>query len=421
MSLSPNYFKNNILENHQQNPEQLIAWLEGEPLFTHLQEIADYDDVELELPKLPYWQQILRHLRHLFWVNADSLYGRSHVTSELVTEAAGTATTLSIANLINTLTAYPYLYYAFADLGGGGTVLAMLIGILLNKSGNTLGESVCRNRYPGGAIASLGGAVLLNLLLTVFSGSGVELLLNQSGLAEQHSQRLIQEKVMDTTLQEQILDQYQERSQQAQTDCQVILNDLINLNPEHPNRDLLYQRAYGTWGERNRNWSQMSIVNLPLCHKAAHLEQEAQVYENNFKKEKETKQTEINSYGSALLYLQTVHPDIYRINFAEDGQLLSGLEASRLALQRFAQKVGSGDLSGLGFSLFFFMLSLVTSSVAMVKVAMFARREDVLLSWDPVIYQIREELFHRVGQGLYQSYESDVLLEPALLNGELTE
>lgn len=52
---------------------------------------------------------------------------------------------------------------------------------------------------------------------------------------------------------------------------------------------------------------------------------------------------------------------------------------------------------------------------------MFARREDVLLSWDPVIYQIREELFHRVGQGLYQSYESDVLLEPALLNGELTE
>ncbi|OLP15923.1 hypothetical protein BST81_23645 [Leptolyngbya sp. 'hensonii'] len=415
MPLSSNDSKHSILENQEQHPEQIIDYLKGEPALAPLWEIA-VSEGELKLPQPPLWKKLLKPLTDVAWADAETLYGRSYVTPELVTEAKTTATILSTANLINILTTYPYLYYAFAGMGGSGTVLAVVLGILLNKTGNALGEAACRNRHPKGAIAALAGTILLNVVLTLTAGPGTELLLNSSGLAEQRGRELIQEKVLDTTLQEQNLAQRQEWLKAAQADCQGVLDELHALAPDHPNRDLLYQRAYGTWSERDRDWNQVPTTNLPLCRKAAQLEQEVQVYATKLQTEQEAKQAEIHRHGTALLYLKAVHPDIYHTYFDEYGQIRSGLEASRLSLQGFTQKFSTGDLADLGFPLFYFVISLVTSGVAIAKVATFARRKDVLRSWDPAIYQLREELFYRAGKGLQQREYQDVA---ALPNGKV--
>ena len=125
MSLSPKNVAQNVFESHEKHSEQLIHWLEAQPEFAHLREIAASDG-ELKLPQPPRWKRFLNHLKNLVWTDESALYGRSDVEPNLIDEAKTTATTLSAANLINTLTAYPYLYYAFAGLGGGGTPLEKL-------------------------------------------------------------------------------------------------------------------------------------------------------------------------------------------------------------------------------------------------------------------------------------------------------
>jgi hypothetical protein len=419
MSKSPKKpSRQDLLESQEKNPKQCIHWLEAQPEFTELQKIAASDD-ELKLPKPPLRQRIFKYLKDIFWTDESALYGRSCVDPNLINEAKTTATIVSTANLINVVTTYPYLEYAFVDMGGTGIALAVFVGILLNKISNAFGEAACRNRHRGEALTGWVGLVLINILLTLTAGPGVELLLDPQGLAERRSQELLQ-KVLDTSLQEQNLTQRQERANLAQANCQAILNDLKALPPKHPNRDLLYQQAYGTWGERNRDWNQVELTNLPLCRKASRLDEEAQAYADKIQAEREAKQTEIHRYGSGLLYLKAVHPDMYRINFDENSQLRSGLEASRLSLQGFAQKLSTGDVSELGFALFFFTVSLVTSGAAVAKVATFARRQDVLRSWNPTLYQLREELFYRVDKGIHQELHEPESQETSVpLNGNV--
>ncbi|MBE9117255.1 hypothetical protein IQ249_15245 [Lusitaniella coriacea LEGE 07157] len=418
MSPSPKKLTDSILKSQNQTSEQMLRWLEAKPEFAHLREIAASEG-ELKQPQPPQWQRALKSLKTLVWTEGSTLYGRSDVNPNLIQEAKTTATTLSAANLLNTLTAYPYLYYAFAGLGGLGAVLTLLMGVLLTKTGNTLGETACRNSHRGEALTGLVGVVLLNLVLTLTSGPGIELLLDPPGLAERRGQELIREKVLDTHLQEQNLAQRQERANLAQADCQAILQDLKALPADSLNRDLLYQQAYGTWGERNRDWSQVALINLPLCRKAARIEQEAQLYAEQIQSEREAKQAEIQRYGSSLLYLKAVRPDIYRTHFDEDGQLRSGLEASRLSLQGFAQKLSAGDVSQLGFPLFFFTVSLVTSGIAIAKLAFYAQRQDVRRSWDLELYQLREELFYQVLNGLHPPDEPVEQEQSASHNGRV--
>lgn len=405
MTLFPIYLKRHILKENEKHPEQLIHWLEGDSRFDALCKIAA-SEADLQLPQPSLWKQLLGLFQPIVWTDAKRFYGRSHVTPELVTEAETTATTIGVANLLNTLTTYPYLCYVFANAPNGlGVLLAGGLGLLLNKVGNKCGEAACRHRYRKGAIAAVGGAALLNMVLTLTAGPGVELLLNGSGLAERRGQELIQKNILDTTLSDKALAKRQEWAKTAQTECQTILERLHDLPPNHPNRDLLYEQAYGLWKDRNRDWSQVATSSLPLCHKAAQLEEAAQTYAAKIQTEQEAKHAEIRRYGSALLYLQAVHPNIYRTHFDQEGLLRSGLVASRLSLQGFAQKLMGGDVADLGFPLFFFILSSVTSGIALVNVTLFGQRKDALRSWDPELYQLREELFYRVERGLYQAQD----------------
>lgn len=406
MLLSPKRAYQFILEHQKNNPEQMVRWLESQGEFTHLQKIAASDG-ELKLPPVPVWKRPFEFVKNQLWTQEDTLYGRSYTTDNVICEAKKTATTLSAANLINILTAYPYLYFVFVDLGGIGIALSVIMGGLLNKTANTFGESACRSQQKGEAKAGLAGFILLNLVFTLTAPPGIELLLDPGGLAERRGEELVREKVLATPLQDRELAQRRERVEETKAACQTILDQLNALPEDAPNRDLLYQQAHGTWGERNRNWSQVPIENLPVCQKATRLEEESVEYAGTIQALKEVREREVREYGSPLLYFRAVRPDIYRANFDADGQLISGLEASRLALHSFIEKLVAGDVSHLGFPLFFFVLSLITSGVSVARIFYYSRQHEVVRSWNTDIYDIREELFNAIVRGIHQISEAE--------------
>jgi hypothetical protein len=418
MTPPPKKLADQILNTEEKSPEQMYRWVEMQPEFDELQRIVTSDG-KLKLPKPTFWQQPLKFVKSMLWMDESTLYGRAWVDPNLVSAAKTTATTLSVANLINTLSTIPYLLYAFADLGGIGTVLSATVGLLLNQMGNTLGEAACLHQNRKEARTGLVGFLLLNLVLTLASGPGIELLLDPSGLAERRSREIVREKVLDNSIGERNLAERQEKVREAQEKCDTVVGEIKAAAADNPNRDFFYNQAYGLWSERNRNWGQVPLTDLPLCRKAERLEEETQIYAERIRSELEAHHEEIHRYGSDLLYLQAVRPDIYRMNFHENGVLRSGLVASRLSIQGFAEKLGSGDLSDLGFPLFFFAISLVTSGIAVAKVAFYAQREDVERSWDSELYQVREELFDRILKGLDSIEEPQSQELPASLNGSV--
>ena len=91
------------------------------------------------------------------------------------------------------------------------------------------------------------------------------------------------------------------------------------------------------------------------------------------------------------------------------------MDASRIAIENFTGKLSSGALTSLGFPFFFFALSLVTSGFTVAKVGIFSRRDDVLLSWEPEAYELRESMYDNVLQGLHTLYDQNPPSDPGII------
>ena len=66
---------------------------------------------------------------------------------------------------------------------------------------------------------------------------------------------------------------------------------------------------------------------------------------------------------------------------------------SRIAIENFLSRFVKGQWTALGFSLFFFALSLATSGVSVWKIATFSNRRDVALSHDSSISTSEKSCF----------------------------
>jgi single-stranded DNA-specific DHH superfamily exonuclease len=93
-------------------------------------------------------------------------------------------------------------------------------------------------------------------------------------------------------------------------------------------------------------------------------------------------------------------PQVYRLNFTEEDQIASGVEAVRLATQNFFGKLLTGQLASLGFSLFFFSLSVITSAAAVLMTLRYAQRDDVQMSWNEEVKEQRDRWLDQMWQEL---------------------
>lgn len=365
-----------LLHHIQSNPE----------ICEKIRNIAANDDpsnaqkhIDLAVKLLLYW----------FNANPDDFHGTAYVTQELRDHAKLTAKVVSASGLIDFLSNWPILFFLFSTLG---TPWALVISFGLNvwllqicnyTATAASGRKLENRSWAGWATASL---ISLNILQTMASGVGIELLNNQTTLSQLRAAELKLEgdkRVEDlkkfTSPQ---LDSFRHRCETGKKE----LNQKMNSDSGY---DALYESLYGTWAERNRNWSSVEPESRPICVQANFLEQEAFRYYEQAKADWEQLKAD-NILMDNLTFVKQSLPDLYAQHFTEKGLLRSGVDATRLATQNFFGKIANLQFLDLGLSLYVFGISAITSFAACTMAIAHANRPDTQMSRDENVIRERD-------------------------------
>jgi hypothetical protein len=382
--------------NHQNNPsfasgkngKDFIKSIENNPQYQHLVEKAK---APLEKPEKPsFLQETLKLILELIIANSRDFHGQAFVSENLVKDAKNTARLVTVSSAIDASGNFSLVFYAFKDMGVLAIPFTLLTTALILKFTNDTAAAASARKSQGKAWSNLGivGFILMSVLQSIVSGIGMELLLNQSGLSQFKAQQLIQEQTQRVeSLQEIDNPQYKD----ALTRCKNGEKELNSfVDKEHPRRNSLYVQLYGTYEQHNANWNNVSVEQLPLCRQVDRLRQEAYQPYEIAKKHWQQLLIDRASMGNDLAFIQEKMPLVYRQHFTASGKLDSGIEATRLAILSFISKWTGGEWAGLGFSLFFLLLSIVTSGVACGSTITLSYRKDTQKSFSETVQLHRD-------------------------------
>jgi hypothetical protein len=321
----------------------------------------------------------LLFLKNLLFANADEFHGQNLVTDELVDHSRLTARVVSIGSLLNSITNQPILFFAFKDFGNVFAIGASLVlNLLIIKFTNDNGTAVAGRKSGNRAWARTGAAAILamSLLQSVAAGVGSEALNNRPQLARLKALELIERQ--SRNLEDMPVTSIE--VERARQDYEATLREYQNTPKDDPKWDALYVKLFGRWVERHRDWSQVSPENLPLEQRVLRLEKQAAKPKREARQAWAQKLARRQQIGDDVLFLEQEMPQLFARHFNENYELHSGTETIRLAAINLYNKLMHFDLAGLGFPLFFLILSMATSGAACWLVLAHARREDTEMS-----------------------------------------
>jgi hypothetical protein len=369
-------------QNVRVSVKNLISSIEGDPKYQHLVEQANKPLKPRE--KQTELQQFGSFIKGLVIANSKDLHGQAFVSRNLEKDAEKTANAVSVSSVLDALSNYPILFFSFKDMGGLAIPLTLITTVLILKFTNETATAAAARKPQGKGWSNIGiiGFSLMSVLQSLVAGVGAELLLNPSGLSQLKSQLLIEQttqrvealKPVDNPL-------YQE----AKEKCERKATEWNQLDKDDPRRDSLYVLIYGTFDQRNANWSNIPTEELPLCRRVDRLGKEVYQDYETAKKNWEKLLTIRVSMGNDLAFVKEKMNASYTQHFTPSGELASGIEATRLAILNFEQKFARGDFGALGFSLFFLLLSIITSAIACFMIIALSRREDTAKSFSETV------------------------------------
>jgi hypothetical protein len=370
------------MSNQYKQVDDLIYSIEQDPKYAHLREQAK-NPPTTEKPK-NFWQRVFNTSKELLIADPKAFHGTAVVSEDLAKQATLTAGTVTVSSLFNFFTNYPLLFFAFKDMGFFGVVLTSLCNILILKFTNDTTTAVSsRTKYnktwQSWAIAA---SLSINILQSIASLVGTELMLNQSGLSQMKAAESIQKQIQQVeTLKQLDSPQYQDVLKR----CQEGEHQLNQLEKTNPRWESAYVQLHGTWGERNTNWNQVPLEKLPICRQVVRLRTEAYQDYETAKKNMGQLQVIRSKMGNDLAFLKQEMPLLYQQHFTPAGEMASGIEATRMAILSCTNKLLSGDIAGMGFPLFMLLLSVITSGYACAMTIALAFREDTEKSFSDAV------------------------------------
>jgi hypothetical protein len=336
-------------------------------------------------------ERILPGIQDALIANPTELIGSSYTNSELKKDAGIICRLLTAGNWIDVVCTQGVLSFAFGS-SPIGFVLSIVTNLLILKIKNDAGVAIVRARSGTFPTRIVGTFTLLGLsaLSCSVSGVGTELTLNPSGLADLQAARMIEsERVRVAALQPD-----SKRYDRAQAECDQSKQDLNLLPAKGARHDTAYVRTYGMFKERNREW-ELEESGIPLCVKADMLNKQLVEQSVNLSQNWQNKMATRSQIGNDLEFLKQEMPGSYKKYFTDNGEFRSGVLAIELASQSFSSKLSKGDFAGLGASLFFSSLSVVTTIAACGAVMAFPFNRDAKLSWDGEIAHKRDRILDR--------------------------
>ena len=366
--------------------EDLILYIQESGKYAELVEKAKNPSPSQKKPKK--LRNLIKQLQGLVIANPKDFRGRAVVSNNLEKDSERTACLVTISGVINVATSFPLLYYAFRDLGVLGVPVTLLVNGLLLKYTNGAATAVSARKPYGRSWSNwaIAGMISINTILSLIAAVGTELLLNPSGLTQLKAQELSAETINQKINQVESLKQLDSpQYKDALTRCEQGDKELNQMLKDHPRRQSLFVQLHGTWEQQNTNWATVPLEELPLCPKASRLGQQAHQNYETAKQELEESLALRVKMGNDLAFLQQHKPQVYQEHFTPDGELRSGIEATRLAIINFRSKLIQGDWSSLGFHLFSLLVSIITSGPACGMTIALSLRKDTRQSFSETV------------------------------------
>lgn len=325
-------------------------------------------------------------------VNPTEMIGRSYRNQELETDAKIVAGILTTGNLIDFVCIQGLLSFSFIGTPFCmGLPASLILNLLILSGKNYAGVAIARSRPGTLPIRMVGGFSLIGLstISCLVAGVGIELTLNQSGLVNMYASELVDsgiEKEKVAKLQPTI-DQYN----LAKNECDVNTQKLDKLKRTDLRYETIYLQTYGMVSERNKTWI-LDDPGIPFCVKSQKLSQRVVSDSQKFNNTWQVSRLEI---GNDLEFLKQKNQTVYSKNFTVNDEFKSGDSAVKFASQSYYNKLLRGEYAGLGISLFFSSLSIVTTIAGCGAVMAFPFNRDAKLSWDPQIRRQRDRIIEQ--------------------------
>lgn len=320
--------------------------------------------------------------------NPEDLYGPHYATEEVKQAAQKTSVVIVISNGIDAISIYPLILASFT----GNHYFTLLLVVSVTILRNTVGDAAA-TKGPGRKFWSkcaLECFIAMNILMSLCALVAPELLLNRSGIAETYATKLIEthdEKVKSIKPKPEALRELAI----AEAECNKAKSKLERYPRGSEKRQDAYVDAYGLYKDRQRDWTQVPISQQPYCIRFSTLSNSVGEVQKVAQLKWSQQEAEIKAASSILTGIKQNLPDLYNQHFDEQGYMKSGIEEASVAINSAYNKIISFKITELGYNLFFFALSVI-SSIASVRLAMsYAEMEDVQMSFDHSLSLAEEE------------------------------
>jgi hypothetical protein len=247
--------------------------------------------------------------------------------------------------------------------------------------------------------------ISLQVVLTLISGVGSEILTNSAQLSKIYADKVVEEHLYATPRRniaegERVLDQ----AKLAQNICD---NKAAEYQKERdkdklydPKTSSLYEKLHGRHGVPSTYFDKIPTADLPYCLKPKRLEADGEKLRGQGQKQLDTVQSTVDQSGGSLEYLKKEKRGLYSQHFTENGRIASGQEAVSTSMRNFSSKLMTGEWDKLGFPLMFASLSVIFSSASILMTLWHRNKPIIALTFDPTAKQGFDELIHAVAEGL---------------------
>ncbi|GCA90866.1 hypothetical protein [Microcystis aeruginosa] len=393
------------LEDHRSNPHKLIDWIKQ----NHPDLVEKAKNGNLSPETIGFWQKVLNS--ELVRVNPRDLHGDVMVTDAIEKESKRTAGIQTISNMWNTVGVVP-IAYAGVGAGVSGVMSAGIVFFLSQSAGNYT-STAASNANPASrkwANAALASNISLQVVLTLISGVGSEILTNSAQLSKIYADKVVEERLYATPRRkiaegQGILDQAkvdQDICDQKKAEYHDKRRQGVSDQYSDPKTSPLYVDIYGPFeAKKNPNYfKNYPTTQLPICIKPQRLEHEGNALKNEGQQKLDLLKSDVDKAGGSLPYLKNEQEDLYAQNFTENGRIAAGQEAVSTSMGNFSSKLLTGEWDKLGFPLMFASLSVIFSSASILMTLWHRNKPSIALTFDPTAKQAFDELIHAVAEGL---------------------
>ena len=403
-----------ISDLDRQNVRDLIQWLK-----TNRPDLVE-QVLNTKPPAEPTLFTRINQASSLALVSPKSLHGGYHVTPELEKSATATAVVMSASNWIDTFGNFPVFFFAFKSLTFfPAAFMAIALSMPALVAGNALSAVVAqghKGRWKLAISALVLGLIPLNILQTVATGIGIEVINNQPELAQMAAGQALERIVASKQEQLQGAENNAPRESQECRQERQALEAMPRKTPfEEKSFQSRYVRLFGTFASQSQPMT-LPLAQLPLRVRANTLEQ---AYEQSVQESQNALhsfQVERETLGNDLAFLKQVAPSQYDKTFVEQSpwfflhgeqkvEVRSGVTLVTLGTQSFMGKVQGGDWEQLGMNLFFVGLSAITSLASIGMGVTFALSQDTQKSYDDRHKEKVNRFFQRARMTLSQMHD----------------